>query len=65
MPRWENRTPAEIAEATEHARRASRFKFAEDRIRKIIDAAPPLTAAQLDQLALLLTAPGDDRAAAS
>jgi hypothetical protein len=54
MPRWENRTPEQIAEATEDARRASRFKFAEDRIRKIVDAAPPLTPEQRERLALLL-----------
>jgi hypothetical protein len=36
------------------ARRASRYKFAEDRIRKIVDGAPPLTQEQRDRLALLL-----------
>ena len=54
MPRWENQTPEQIAEATEPARRASRFKAAEDRIKKIVDGMPPLTDDQLAKLAVLL-----------
>lgn len=55
-------TAAERLAATEAARRASRFKFAEDRIRKIVDAAPPLTAEQRDRLALLLRSDGGEAA---
>ena len=39
---------------TENARRAARFKFAQDRIRKIVDGMPPLTDEQLSTLAVLL-----------
>jgi hypothetical protein len=52
-------TSEERREATEPARLAARFKYAEDRIRKIVDAAPPLTAAQRERLALLLRPGGD------
>jgi hypothetical protein len=38
----------------ENARRAARFRFAQDRIRKIVDGAPPLTDEQLAKLAVLL-----------
>lgn len=48
------RTTAEWREATENARRLARFKFAEQRIRKIVDGAPPLTQEQRDRLALIL-----------
>jgi hypothetical protein len=39
---------------TESARRAARFKFAQDRIRKIVDGMPPLTDEQLAKLVALL-----------
>jgi len=39
---------------TENARRAARFKFAQDRIKKIVDGMPPLTDEQLSKLAVLL-----------
>jgi hypothetical protein len=55
-------TPQERREATEPARRAARFKFAEDRIRKIVGGWPPLTANQRDRLAILLLSAGDDDA---
>ena len=45
--------PAEI-DPTEPARRAARFKFAQDRIKKIVDGMPPLTNEQLSKLAVLL-----------
>jgi hypothetical protein len=41
---------------TEDARRAARFRFARDRIGKIVAADPPLTAEQRAELARLLTA---------
>jgi hypothetical protein len=47
-------TAEERSAALENARRESRFKFAQDRIRKIVDGAPPLTAEQRDRLAVLL-----------
>ena len=54
MPRWENQTTEQITAATEDARRAARFKFAEDRIKRIVDGMPPLTDEQLSRLAVLL-----------
>jgi hypothetical protein len=39
---------------TEAARRAARFKAAENRIQKIVDGLPPLTNEQLSKLAVLL-----------
>jgi hypothetical protein len=41
---------------TENARREARFRFARDRIGKIVAADPPLTAEQRAELARLLTA---------
>jgi hypothetical protein len=38
----------------ERARREHRFRAAEERIRKIVEGAPPLTAEQRDKLAALL-----------
>jgi hypothetical protein len=43
-----------MSAALEDARRLSRFKAAKERIRKIVDGAPPLTSAQRECLALLL-----------
>jgi hypothetical protein len=43
---------------TENARRAARFKFAQDRIKRIVDGMPPLTDEQLSKLAVLLR-PGE------
>ena len=55
MPRIQDlATVEERSAALENARRASRYKFAQDRIRKIVDAAPPFTAEQRDKLAVLL-----------
>ena len=42
-------------ERTENARRAARFKFAAERIRKIAVGDPPLTAEQRAELATILT----------
>jgi hypothetical protein len=53
-------TPEERQKATEPARLESRFRYAEARIRKIVDGWPPLTEAQRDRLALLLRPGGDD-----
>jgi hypothetical protein len=38
----------------ERARREHRFRAAEERIRKIVEGAPPLTPEQRDKLAALL-----------
>jgi hypothetical protein len=43
---------------TENARREARFRFARERIGKIVAGVPPLTAEQRAELARLLT-PGD------
>jgi DNA-directed RNA polymerase subunit K/omega len=42
-------------ERTENARRAARFKFAAQRVRKIADGDPPLTDEQRAELATILT----------
>jgi hypothetical protein len=47
-------TAEEWRDATTEARRNARFKYAEDRIRKIVDGMPPLTDDQLAKLAVLL-----------
>ena len=47
-------TTEDWRDATEGARRAARFKFAEDRIKRIVDGMPPLTDEQLAKLAVLL-----------
>lgn len=55
MGRFPPGTPLEeMSVALEDARRQSRFKAAEQRIRKIVDAAPPLTPEQRAKLAALL-----------
>lgn len=53
--RYDGLTPEQIREATEHARRMARYGHARERIRKIVDGAPPLTQEQRSSLALLLT----------
>lgn len=57
-------TVEERREATEGARREARFRFAQDRIRKIVDGAPPLTETQRARLAALLLGASRDREAA-
>ena len=47
-------TAEEWRDSTEDARRLARYKFAEDRIRRIVDGMPPLTDEQLTKLAVLL-----------
>jgi hypothetical protein len=47
-------TADEWRDTTTEARRKARFKFAEDRIRKIVDGMPPLSDEQLSRLAALL-----------
>lgn len=55
MARFPAGTPAEeMSAALEDARRQSRFKAAEERIRRIVDGAPALTDEQLSKLAVLL-----------
>jgi hypothetical protein len=44
---------------TEKARREARFRFAEDRVRKIAAGAPPLTDQQRAKLAAILAPAGD------
>ena len=64
MPRVADlESPAERLEATLPARRAARFKYAQDRIKKIVDGCPPLSQEQCDQLATLLRGPSSDSAA--
>jgi hypothetical protein len=55
-------TPEERRAATEPARLASRFSFAQDRIKRIVDGWPPLTETQKAKLACILLTPagGDD-----
>ena len=48
-------TPEDYRVVTEDARRVSRFKAAEERIKRIVDGWPPLAPAQRERLALLLT----------
>lgn len=50
----EKRTPEQRRQQTEEARRQARYKFAEDRIRRIVDGMPPLTDEQLSKLAVLI-----------
>lgn len=59
MPRAQDVPPDQRAAVTENARRASRFTYAERRIRQIVDAAPKLTPEQRDALAMLLRSGGD------
>jgi hypothetical protein len=47
-------TADDYREKTVEARRQARYKFAADRIRRIIDGSPPLTDAQRARLAVLL-----------
>jgi hypothetical protein len=46
------------ADPTEDARRAARFKFAQDRVQKIVDGMPKLSDEQLSRLAVLLQPAG-------
>jgi hypothetical protein len=48
------RTEEERRRQTEEARRSARYKFAADRIKRIVDGAPPLTDEQRTKLAVLL-----------
>ena len=59
------RTPEQWRDQTEEARRSARFKFAQDRIRKIVDGAPPLTPDQRAKLAALLNCGGAGDAGAA
>jgi hypothetical protein len=47
-------THQERSQATLPARREARFRYAQERIRKIVEGAPPLTQEQRDKLAALL-----------
>jgi hypothetical protein len=44
----------ERSDPTVNARRAARYKFAQDRIKKIVGGMPPLTEEQLANLVTLL-----------
>jgi hypothetical protein len=44
----------EVPDPTENARRAARYKFSQNRIRKIVDGAPPLSDEQLAELAAII-----------
>lgn len=55
MPRISDlATTEERRAATLNARREARYRFAADRIRKIVDGMPPLTETQRARLAALL-----------
>jgi hypothetical protein len=57
-------TPEQRRKATEPARLAARFKYAQDRVRRIVATWPPLTPEQKAELAVLLLTPdGGDHAA--
>jgi hypothetical protein len=59
-------TPDDYRASTEDARREARFRRAAARIRRIVDAAPPLTDEQREHLALLLhPVQGSDRQVSS
>jgi hypothetical protein len=57
MPPSKRATVAELRASTENARRQARFVAAQERIRKIVEGAPPLSSEQLDRLATLLREP--------
>jgi hypothetical protein len=55
MGRFPPGTPVkEMSAALEDARRESRFKAAQERIKRIVDAAPPLSDEQVSKLVTLL-----------
>lgn len=54
MAETRERTAEDYRQQTLEARRAARYKFAEDRINQIVDGSPPLTDEQLGKLAVLL-----------
>jgi hypothetical protein len=55
-------TPEERREATEPARLAARFRYAQDRARRIVAAWPPLTPEQKAELAVIILSGGDHAA---
>jgi hypothetical protein len=55
-------TPEQWQQATVDARRAARYKFAEQRIRQIVAGDPPLSVEQRGHLARLLLQPRGDGA---
>jgi hypothetical protein len=59
LGRGRDLTPEQWLQATENARRAARYRAAEQRVRKIAAGTPPLTAEQREQLARLLLPAGD------
>jgi hypothetical protein len=52
-------SPQQWLERTESARREARYRAAEQRVRKIVAGAPPLTAEQRAKLAAMLVPAGD------
>jgi hypothetical protein len=52
-------TPEQWLQATENARREARFRFARERIDKIVSGTPPLTDRQRVELARRLLPAGD------
>jgi hypothetical protein len=56
LRRGRDRTPEQWLQATENARRHARYRFACDRIDKIVSGNPPLTIEQRTELARRLTA---------
>jgi len=55
MGRFPPGTPTEeMSAALEDARRESRFKAAQSRVKRIVEGSPELTDEQLDQLAAII-----------
>jgi hypothetical protein len=52
------RTADQRRQQTLEARRQSRYKYATDRVKRIVDGMPPLTDDQLAKLAVLLRGAG-------
>jgi hypothetical protein len=55
-------TPEQRRKATEPARLESRYRYAQDRVRKIVAAWPPLTPEQKSALAVIILSGGGDAA---
>lgn len=57
--RGRHRTREQWLAATENARRQARYRYARDRIRRIVDGDPALTDEQRAKLAAMLDPAGD------
>lgn len=59
LRRGRDRTPEQWLATTENARRQARYRYAEQRVRKIVTGAPALTDEQRATLAAILSPAGD------